>query len=233
MNFKDFEQALSSERLNRYMEACNYDSRKAMTLYRYNLRLSQEMFTILSCFEVTLRNAIDQRLRLSLGNDWLLDSFQTGGIFDTPRLARTSNIVRGGYRRLQEVGKPYSHVGLLSEMEFGVWKHMFSREQFAATGRCLLTVFPHKPTSTPTMQYNHTYMFNELDKVNTLRNRIAHHEPICFALGASQIDTTYIISQYERVHRLFAWMGYDSESMLYGLDHVRKVCAEIANLVRM
>lgn len=60
MKFNDFEQALSPERLNRYMEACNYDSRKAMTLYRYNLRLSQEMFTILSCFEGTLRNAIDQ-----------------------------------------------------------------------------------------------------------------------------------------------------------------------------
>lgn len=230
MNFNDFEQALSPDRLKRYLEACNQDSRKAMTLYRHNLRLSQEMFTILSCFEVTLRNAIDMKLRLSLGGDWLKDSFQAGGIFDTPRLARTSNIVRGGYRRLQEQGKPYTHVGLLSEMEFGVWKHMFSREQFAATGRCLLAIFPSKPTSTPQMQYNHTYMFNELDKVNTLRNRIAHHEPICFALGASEIDTTYIVNQYERVCRLFAWMNIDSASMLYGLDHVRKVSNEIEKL---
>ena len=231
MIFNDFEQALSPERLKRYLDACNNDTRKAMTLYRYNLRLSQEMFTILSCFEVTLRNAIDQRLRLSLGNDWLMDSFQVGVIFDTPRLARTANIVRGGYRRLQEMGKPYSHVGLLSEMEFGVWKHMFAREQFAATGRCLLSVFPHKPTSTPSIQYNHTYMFNELDKVNTLRNRIAHHEPVCFALGAASIDTSYIVAQHERVHRLFAWMNIDSESMLYGLDHVRKVCDEIDSLM--
>lgn len=231
MKFKTFEQALSTERLKRYVEACNDNSRKAMTLYRYNLRLSQEIFTILSCFEVTLRNAIDLRLRMTLGENWLLDSFQPDGIFDNPRLLRTSNIVRGGYRRLQEMGKPYTHVGLLSEMEFGVWKYMFSREQFAATGRCLLNVFPNKPTSTPTMQYNHTYIFNELDKVNTLRNRIAHHEPICFALGAPQIGTTYIINQYERVHKLFYWMGYDSESMLYGLDHVRIICRDIDNLM--
>lgn len=230
MKFNDFEQALSAERLQRYREACHYDTRKAMTLYRYNLRLSQEMFTILSCFEVTLRNAIDMTLRQSLGNDWLKDAFQVGGIFDTPRLAKTSNIIRGGYRRLQEQGKDYSHERLLSEMEFGVWKHMFSREQFAATGRCLLAVFPLKPTSTPLMQYNHAYIFNELDKVNTLRNRIAHHEPICFALNAPQIDTSYIIAQYERVHRLFAWMDIDSDSMLYGLDHVRKVSDEIDRL---
>lgn len=231
MIYNDFEKALSPERLKRYLDACNNDTRKAMTLYRYNLRLSQEMFTILSCFEVTLRNAIDLRLRLSLGDDWLMDSFQVGGIFDTPRLARTANIVRGGYRRLQEMGKPYSHVGLLSEMEFGVWKHMFSREQFAATGRCLLSIFPNKPTSTPSIQYNHTFMFNELDKVNTLRNRIAHHEPVCFALGASTIDTSYIIAQHERVHRLFAWMNIDSNSMLYGLDHVRMVCDDIESLL--
>lgn len=56
MKFTEFEQSLSSERLKRYLDACNNDTRKAMTLYRYNLRLSQEMFTILSCFEVTLRN---------------------------------------------------------------------------------------------------------------------------------------------------------------------------------
>ena len=230
MNFSTFELALSPDRLKRYMDACDNDTRKAMTLYRYNLRLSQEMFTILSCFEVTLRNAIDQHLRRSFGDDWLRDSFQAGGLFDTPNLSRTTNIIRGGYRRLQEMGKPYSHVGLLAEMEFGVWKYMFSREQFAVTGRTLLQIFPNKPTSTPAVQYNHTYIFNELDKVNTLRNRIAHHEPICFDLGVAQISLVYILGQYERVHRLFAWMNYDSKSMLYGLDHVRRVCSEIEHL---
>lgn len=230
MKFIDFESALSTQRLQRYVEASNGDTRAAMTLYRYNLRLSQEMFTLLSCFEVTLRNSIDKHFTQSLGNDWLKDSFQSGGIFDTPRLVRTSNIIRGGYNRLREQGKPYTHAGLLSEMEFGVWKHMFSREQFAATGRTLLRVFPNKPTSTPSIQYNHTFIFNELDKINTLRNRIAHHEPICFGLGISQIDTSYVRQQHERVHRLFAWMGYDSESMLYGLDHILKVCEEIDRL---
>ena len=38
------------------------DTRRAMTLYRYNLRQSQEMFTIISCFEVVLRNRIDMEM---------------------------------------------------------------------------------------------------------------------------------------------------------------------------
>ena len=50
MKFVDFEKIVSSKRMSRYLAACNGDTRKAMTLYRYNLRLSQEAFTIVSCF---------------------------------------------------------------------------------------------------------------------------------------------------------------------------------------
>ena len=60
--------------MQRYKDAANGDTRKAMALYRYNLRLSQEMFTIVSCFEVALRNAIDALLVTTLGENWLKDS---------------------------------------------------------------------------------------------------------------------------------------------------------------
>ena len=59
MEYLEFERILSAKRMQRYKDAANGDTRKAMALYRYNLRLSQEMFTIVSCFEVALRNAID------------------------------------------------------------------------------------------------------------------------------------------------------------------------------
>ena len=45
MKYKEFEYVLSSERMGRYLQAYNGDSRKAMTLYRYNLQLSQEVFS--------------------------------------------------------------------------------------------------------------------------------------------------------------------------------------------
>ena len=82
------------------------------------------------------------------------------------------------------------------------------------------------------MQYNNTYIFNELDKVNSLRNRVAHHEPICFRQNAAEIDTSYIVNEYQKIQTLFSWMGIDSHSMLYGLDHVQYVCAKINTLKR-
>lgn len=229
MKYIDFERILSHERMNRYLIACGNDSRKAMTLYRYNLQLSQEVFTIISCFEVALRNAIDVKLVSSLGRDWLRDSIISNGVFTLPVLHKTRDIIRSAYGRLNNTNS-YSHSKLLAEMEFGIWKYMFSPIQYRVTGRVLLSVFPNKPRSSAQMQYNQSYIFNELDKINTLRNRIAHHEPICFNLHQPQIDTSYILNEYQKIQTLFSWMDIDNRSMLYGLDHVQQVCSKINNL---
>ena len=71
MKYEDFEELFSAKRMQKYLRACGGDTRRAMTLYRYNLKLSQEMFTIISCFEVVLRNRIDVQMVDHLGNDWL------------------------------------------------------------------------------------------------------------------------------------------------------------------
>ncbi len=89
---------------------------------------------------------------------------------------------------------------------------------------------PNKLRSSRDMQYNQTYVFNELDKVNSLRNRIAHHETICFATNTSTIDTSYVINIYSKIKTLFSWMDIDSNSLLYGLDHINRVCAQINKL---
>jgi hypothetical protein len=74
MRYSEFEELFSAKRMQKYLAACNNDTRRAMTLYRYNLKLSQEMFTIISCFEVVLRNRIDKEMVSQRGNDWLRDA---------------------------------------------------------------------------------------------------------------------------------------------------------------
>ena len=229
MKFNEFQAIISKERLQRYLTACNGDTKKTMTLYRLNLNLSQEVFTLHSCFEVAIRNSIDAVLVAHLGNDWLRDAVLPGGIFDIPGCKDSANIIRKAYTRLQR-NNSYTHSKLLAEMEFGVWKYMFANPQYRVTGRKLLSIFPNKPRSTAQCQYNNTYMFNELDGINILRNRIAHHEPICFALRQPAIGTSYILNAYQRLHTLFMWMGIDSHSLLYGLDHVQQVCKKINKL---
>ena len=229
MKYSKFQHILSRERLQRYLSACDNNTRKTMTLYRLNLNLSQEVFTLISCFEVAIRNAIDSILTEKLGADWLRDAVLDGGIFDVPGCRDSARIIKKAYTRLMRDGS-YSHPKLLAEMEFGVWKYMFANPQYRAAGRTLLAVFPNKPRSSAEAQYNNTFIFNKLDGLNVLRNRIAHHEPICFARRQPEIETTYILNAYQTLHKLFLWMGIDSPSLLYGLDHVQKVCSKINNL---
>ena len=227
MKYIDFEEAFSSERMSKYVMACNGDTRKAMTLYRHNLRLSQEMFTLVSCFEVTLRNSIDRQLRLSLGSDWLRDAILPGGVFySDSRVDKTRKIIDNAYRELVRK-QNYSHSQLLSQMEFGIWKYLYSNVHYALTGQVLLGVFPNKPRSTRTLHYDNSYMFAALDSVNNMRNRIAHHEPICFNKMTGMIDASYSLAIYSRIMTLFEWMDVDSSALLYGLDHVRWCCDKI------
>lgn len=227
MNYTDFEKTMSATRMARYMAACGHTSKRAMTLYRKNLRLSQELYTVISCFEVTLRNSINRQFFSQYGNDWLMDSVSFGGMFDNVNCRHTKKIINNAIIRLSY---SYTHTKLLAEMDFGFWRYLFAQPQFYSSGQTLLKIFPAKPSSTQRIQYNHTFVFNLLGNINELRNRIAHHEPICFLPGQPIINTTYVRHHYNLILQLFQWMSIDEASLLYGLDHILAVCDEIDNL---
>lgn len=230
MRFLVFEAIMSPKRIRRYVNACSGDTRKAMTLYRYNLKLSLEMFSVISCYEVALRNAIDMNMTKHFGPHWLRDSILPGGIFDNPVFSGTSRIIKKVYADLMGTGR-YSPSKMISAMEFGVWKYLFSATEYRATGRTLLQVFPNKPKSSPKNQYNNLYVFNEMDAINRLRNRIAHHEPVCFNQDSDEISTVHLQSCYSRIMDLFSWMGISSKELLYGINHVLRTCEEINTLL--
>lgn len=226
MRYANFSGIMTDARMQRYLLACNGNTRKAMTLYRKNLQLTQELFTVIGCFEVALRNVIDKQITLSLGNDWLKDGAMPGGVFDTPRCRLTRENINDAIGKLHT----YSHYKLIAELGFGFWRFMFAQNQFNATGRVLLKVFPSKPTSTSIIQYNNTYIFNQLAQLNELRNRMAHHEPICFFPGQPIKNTTYARQHYNLILQLFQWMQIDEAALLYGLDHINTVCNDIDNM---
>ncbi len=210
--------------MSRYLAACGGNSKKAMTLYRKNLQLSQELFTVISCFEIALRNAIDKQLLLTLGNDWLRNGAAAGGIFDNQNCRLTKGNINDAVNKLNHLS---THNKLVAELGFGFWRYMFASNQFTATGRTLLHIFPAKPSSTANNQYNQTFVFNQLAQINNLRNRIAHHEPICFVSGQPLIGTTFARQHYGLILQLFNWMSIDEGKLLYGIDHINTVCNQI------
>ena len=229
MNFTDFQNIISSERLRRYLVACDGDCIKSLELYHANVRVSLEMFAIVGAFEIALRNAIDRIMAQKYGSDWLRDAVFPGGFFDVPQCRDHAQIIRFAYNKIEKKHL-YTHSNLLAKMEFGIWKYMFSSPQYRAAGRILLLVFPNKPQTTRHIQYNNTTIFNELDHVNSLRNRIAHHEPICFPTGKSEITDEYIKWIYNKIGMLFQWMGIDATAYLANLSQLTKAIDKLNEL---
>lgn len=231
MKFIDFQNIVSSQRLQRYLDACDGDYVKTLDLYQANVRVSLEMFAVVGAFEIALRNAIDKIMTSSYGANWLRDAVLPGGLFDVPQCRDHAQIIRCAYNKLYDK-HIYTHSHLLAKMEFGIWKYMFSSPQYRATGRILLQIFPNKPTSSRRAQYNNTTVFNELDHVNSLRNRIAHHEPICFPTGKSEITDNYIQWIYAKIVTLFNWMGIDASHYLANVSQLTLSIDRLSKLQR-
>lgn len=112
-------------------------------------------------------------------------------------------------------------------MELGFWRYLFANHQFRVCGQTLLRIFPAKPVSTHTKQYNHNFVFAEIEKINNLRNRLAHHEPVCFVNSSSVKDMAYARTHYNLIINLFNWMLIDEVALFYGLDHINAICDKI------
>lgn len=228
MNFSDFERLLSPARLNRYFKAAGESPEKAMSLYRANTKLSSAIFSVISLFEVGLRNVIDFKVKICLGEEWLKDLAKAGSLFDNEDCYQAKEIVE---KAVEALGRSYSHSSLITALSFSFWRRLFIQPHYEAllnVGRCnLLRVFPNKPKSSARKQYDRKYVFALLTLINDMRNRIAHHEPICFVAYQPLISTQNARKVYANVVELLAWMGVDAGRFLFGIDDVLSICDEI------
>lgn len=249
MDFNKFTNIFSQPRINRYYNAVNSNEKKAIKLYQYNIKLSQEMFSIISCFEIILRNAINEHFTTRFGGNWLLTFIEKDGIFDETiphnneetdeernSIKYTRNRIKKAQKKLEKKNS-YTHFKHIAELEFGVWCNFFNQGQYIRTienkskkaknpPKKLLDIFPKRTTTTEN-NYSPAYIFNELYKINAIRNRIAHHEPICF--NNNEISTIDVRKNYKRILMFLEWMNIDGKKLLnkLKLNRVMKICNKI------
>ena len=218
MNYTEIEQLISSVRLARYRQATANDKRKTLKLYRANVRLSGALLAVLSMFEVVLRNKIDNHYKMQYplapgDKGWLLHATLPGGFLTQNGCHNSIIKVTKAYT---ELGIHYSHDRLVATLSFGFWKYLFKGNQYKAGGNTLLHIFPNIPPHT-----TQAHVFGKLDKINDLRNRVAHHEPVCF--GANNvISTTYARAQFQQIIDILQWMGINGAQLFIGVDGVAK-----------
>jgi hypothetical protein len=209
-----FYTAISQPRFLKYYAACGNSRRTALKLYRANIILSQKMYAIIGVFEIILRNSIDRHFAILKGNSWLEDAVQPGGYLDISVGCEES------YHSIQEsihkLGLECTHDKLITKLSFGFWAYQFSKKDYAAAGSTLLEIFPNRPFGT-----NQRAVFKNLVKINEIRNRIAHYEPICFDKNTGIISTAFVSNRYNLVLELLHWLGCNPRRILYGIDSVK------------
>ena len=209
MKYSDYETAFSPARLSRYLNACGGDNDKALTLYRHNVKLCQKFYGVLSLFEVVLRNAINEHYKCHFGdNDWIRTQVQPGGMLENcPQLADVNRHIT----RLVNDGR-YTHDRLVSSVSFGFWTYLFNKQPFRKGGQTLLAVLPNRARG-----LGQRAIYNELMQIKKFRNRIAHHEPICFDTAGNK-DVNFARYNYNQILKYVYFLGYNKDELFYGLD---------------
>ena len=207
MNYEAYERAFSSARLNRYLVACGDNKAKALTLYRHNVKLCQKFYGILNVFEVVLRNAINLHYQSYFrDNDWIVNQCADGCMLS---IAPQRNEIQRTAAELRRHGR-YFNDRLVSSVTFGFWTYLFNKLPYRGGGNTLLQIFPNR---TPGLAQRP--IFNELQQIKSFRNRIAHHEAICFNISG-EIDLSYAKTNLELIKKYVHFLGYDPIRLFWG-----------------
>jgi len=179
----------------------------AVELYRWNSIISGELFVVLGHTEIVLRNALDRELRKSrlehAGTTWLADRA-------TLRRPEQTDIQMATDRRIKK-GNATGHDDIISELPFGFWRYLLS-SKYEAT---LWT--PYLRHSFPHFSGSPNQIRRAMERLHTLRNRIAHHEPIFHRnLNRDRDDCLRILSWIDAKSKV--WVKNSTASALKSLQ---------------
>ena len=221
MNFQTTQNLFSEPRMRKYYVACAEDKQQTVQLYRYNLRLCQKFYGILNVLEVVLRNAINNHyIAYYSDSDWILKQAKVGGIFayeqDDIRIIAKDYKKRG----------IYNNDKMVSALTFGYWTKLFSKKRYKLGGKTLLKIFPNKAKGK-----NQTDVYFDLTHIREFRNRIAHHEPICFDSNG-KISTVFARKHYQLIRDYIAYFGQEPENVLGLAETPDVILDQIDKLVK-
>lgn len=201
-------QSLSPIRFETYLRAAGFDKSRAMELYIWNAKLGASFHFPIQATEVALRNRIDYALTAEFGRDWWKAAQFTEDL-DRQRNSDMQMVLQ----RIQHKGRTADTDQIVASLSFGFWVGMLHRRYNPTIwSRHLANAFPFLPP-----EADRQALFDLAGKVQRLRNRISHHEPL---IG------TNVLEAHGELMKLLQWICPDSAAW------VKPYC-EAPKLVRL
>ncbi|CAB4770240.1 MAG: hypothetical protein F2934_10445 [Actinobacteria bacterium] len=171
VNNETLRDRLGRDRLASYLQATSNHLPSALRLYEWNCSVSGAMFELLGHVEITVRNALHDKL-----TSWCSEKGVPGHWFDNGHgllLPQAMSDIEKAKLRLVRAGKPITPSAVVSELNFGFWRFLLTKRYrttlWPAIGH---KAFPNLESKDPTR------FFQRIGRLHELRNRVAHHEPL-------------------------------------------------------
>lgn len=218
---------LSAPRFQKYVEACDGDRSQALQLYEWNISLGQALLRDIAHLEVALRNAYDQVIAgLWQGSShWLLDP-ESPAVTPIWRVKTGHNGLKRGtdvnYVNRRAVDKAIYKCGgtsatpgkVIAELSFGFWRSLTT----ASHEKSVWVPYLHHAYPAGT---NRADMDRIIGNINTVRNRIAHHEPLF-----NQKSNTTPEKIHEGLLLLLSHVGSEVADHVASSSQVQRVLAQ-------
>lgn len=162
-NYPNIKNALSHPRLATY-EKYTQNTEQALSLYQWNLQISSALFECLAVCEVVIRNAVANAMQAEHGADWAFNV----RFVRSMQQNRRNELLNARQETTEQA---------ICELPFVFWQGFFTvRFDDEIWKKHWAVALPNAKHAD--LQAMRTEVFENLEKIRKLRNRIAHHEPI-------------------------------------------------------
>jgi hypothetical protein len=203
---------LSQHRYDKYLSLAAGDHDSAMKIYLWNSALSSAILRDLAHLEVAIRNAFDTELSKD-HPDWAIQRdpkwlrFESG----TPRARRNQVSLNDNSRVLlskaqRDLGSGTTHGKVVARLSFGFWHYLTVK----ARESTVWTRYLHKafPKGTARAEVHAL-----LESAVSLRNRLAHMEPV-------SSSSANIAGKLTDINRLFSLVAPDVHDWIWAESDV-------------
>lgn len=206
-----FNKVFSDKRMERYFTLYPYDEQRAILHYRCNLQLSEAMYTSLSVFEVTLRNALCRELIQMTGRDDWYAVFP-----NTPGLSNLNRYITQASKQISGRHEQVTPSKIIAELTLGFWVSLLNSEYERILWKDLRRAFPFMPKE----RKQRKYVSAPLNRFRAFRNRVFHNESICWNINR-------VREIHSEMLEVMGWINRDVPTWLTQWDRFNQVTEEI------
>ncbi len=202
-----------------YYLNCKTPAEKLSAYFAYQ-ELSSYFLPIIQLIEISMRNAIDMELVKKFGCDWYSI---------IPQSETSKQLV--AYAKSKLPNQPDRN-DVICRLTLGFWIYMLDAEYRNTQLSCYIwsddvqkNVFPLAYNIlNPKTRMSVKAIFDDMQKVLELRNRLFHHEPIWKGHNCNSHEkaTFNVIKNYDFLKRVLKWISQDSYALVD--DNLQEKC---------